>query len=93
MSHLSANQLSPRQQTILDVVRRYPGRFTRSGLAKMLVGAKSWSDAEFPDYGRFAGRSRKDVTFDIDVLLQQGFMALDGHERLVPPAVTKRRAT
>jgi hypothetical protein len=93
MSHLPSDQLTLRQQTILDTVRRYPGRFTRSGLAKMLVGAKSWSDAEFPEYGRFAGRSRKDVTFDIDVLLQQGFLALDGHERLVPLDVTTGRAT
>jgi hypothetical protein len=37
-------QLAPIQQTILVVVHTYPGQFSRSGLAKMLVGAKSWED-------------------------------------------------
>ncbi|MFO7684107.1 MAG: hypothetical protein R6X34_29085, partial [Chloroflexota bacterium] len=62
------------QQTILDVVCRYPGRFTRNGLAKMLVGAKSWQDADFPDYGHFSAHNRKDITCQIDILQQQGFL-------------------
>ena len=53
-------QLTPVQQAILDVVRKYPGRFSRSGLAKMLVGAKSWQDTSFPEYGRFSQHRRKD---------------------------------
>ncbi|MBE2220381.1 MAG: hypothetical protein IAF02_02515, partial [Anaerolineae bacterium] len=52
--------LTSRQQIILEVVSKHPGQFTRSGLAKMLVGAKSWQDADFPDYGRFSSHRRKD---------------------------------
>jgi hypothetical protein len=76
--------LTPRQQAILDAVRKYPGRFTRSGLAKMLVGAKSWTGREYPEYGRFAGYGRKAITFDIDALVQQGVLALNAHQYLVP---------
>ncbi|MFQ5434867.1 MAG: hypothetical protein ACE5FD_08320 [Anaerolineae bacterium] len=78
------NQLTTLQQNILNIVRKYPGRFSRSGLAKMLVGAKSWQGREYPEYGRFAGHGRKTLTFDIDILLQQGFLTLDGRDRLVP---------
>ena len=76
--------LTPIQQNLLDVVCRYPGRFSRSGLAKMLVGAKSWQDADFPDYGRFSSHRRKDITYQIDILLQQGFLALDSQAQLIP---------
>ena len=44
----AADQRSPWQQTILDVVSRYPGRFTRSGLVRMLVGTRSLQDISFP---------------------------------------------
>lgn len=78
--------LTPVQQTILEVVGKYPGRFTRSGLAKMLVGAKSWQEREYPEYGRLAGHGRKTITYDIDVLVQQGMLALDGWQKLAPAA-------
>ena len=78
------DQLSQLQLDILDVVRRHPGRFSRSGLAKMLVGSKSWQDANFPDYGRFSSHHRKDITYQIDILLQQGFLVLDSREYLMP---------
>ena len=77
-------QLTPVQQTILDVVRKYPGRFSRSGLAKMLVGAKSWQDTSFPEYGRFSQHRRKDVGYQVEVMLQQGQLQLDGRDCLIP---------
>jgi hypothetical protein len=83
MTQVPPAQLTPLQQTILDAVRHYPGRFNRSGLAKMLVGTKSSPDADLPEYGSFATRSRKSVTYDIDVLLQQGYLEVDGHQRLI----------
>ena len=77
-------QLTPVQQAILDVVRQYPGRFSRSGLAKMLVGAKSWQDTSFPEYGRFSQHRRKDVGYQVEVMLQQGQLQLDGRDCLIP---------
>ena len=77
-------QLTPVQQTILDVVCKYPGRFSRSGLAKMLVGAKSWQDTSFPEYGRFSQHRRKDVGYQVEVMLQQGQLQLDGRDCLIP---------
>lgn len=77
-------QLTPVQQVILDVVRKYPGRFSRSGLAKMLVGAKSWQDTSFPEYGRFSQHRRKDVGYQVEVMLQQGQLQLDGRDCLIP---------
>ena len=77
-------QLTPVQQDLLDVVRKYPGRFSRSGLAKMLVGAKSWQDTSFPEYGRFSQHRRKDVGYQVEVMLQQGQLQLDGRDCLIP---------
>jgi hypothetical protein len=77
-------QLTLVQQTVLDVVSRYPGRFSRSGLAQMLVGAKSWQETDLPEYGRFAQYRRKEIGFQVEVLLQQGYLELDGRNCLVP---------
>jgi len=92
MPHFPADQLSPWQQTILDVVGRYPGRFTRSGLAKMLVGAKSWQDTSYAEYGHFATQRRKDVDYLVDILLQQEHIQLDGNNRLIPVTPSDRVA-
>ena len=73
------------QEAVLAVVQQYPGHFSRSGLAKMLVGARSWQDTGYPEYGRFASYGRKDITYQIDILLQQGFLELDSHEHLTAP--------
>lgn len=81
---LSVIQLTPVQQAVLDVVGKYPGRFSRSGLAKMLVGAKSWQDTSFPEYGRFSQHRRKDVGYQVEVMLQQGQLQLDGRDCLIP---------
>ena len=70
----------------MAAVRQYPGQFSRSGLAKMLVGARSWHETGYPEYGRFASYGRKEITYQIDILLQQGFLELDGQERLIATA-------
>ena len=83
-------QLTPVQQAILEVVRQYPGRFSRSGLAKMLVGAKSWQDTSFPEYGRFSQHRRKDIGYQVEVMLQQGQLQLDGRDCLIPVVSTDK---
>ena len=82
-------QLTSLQQAVLSIVGQYPGQFTRSSLAKMLVGAKSWQDKRFPEYGRFTLHTRKTVTIDIDILVQQGHLALNGRNHLIPIAFPK----
>ena len=77
-------QLNPLQQAIFDVVSQYPGKFSRSGLAKMLVGAKSWQDTNFPEYGRFSHYRRKDVANQIEIMLQQGYVTFNSHNCLIP---------
>jgi hypothetical protein len=81
--------LTPLQQKILEVVREEPGRFSRSELAKLLVGSKSArlaSLSEHPHYGRLAGHGRKAITFEIDIFIQQNYLALEGGQKLVPPS-------
>ena len=41
--------------------------------------------AENPYYGRLEEYGRKEITFEIDILLQQGLLALDHKNRLVKP--------
>lgn len=84
MSRSSSSHLTSLQQTILDVVRKYPGQFSRSGLAKMLVGARSWQNKDFPEYGRLAKYRRKDIGYQVEILLQQAYLQLNGHEHLIP---------
>jgi hypothetical protein len=81
---MSLVQLTLVQQAVLDVVSRYPGHFSRSGMAQMLVGAKSWQETDLPEYGRFAQYRRKEVGFQVEILLQQGYLELDGHGYLIP---------
>jgi hypothetical protein len=78
--------LTPIQQTILNCVRRQPGRFSRSGLAKLLAGSRTKRLGEMqvlPDYGRLAPYNRKMITGQIDVLLQQGWLELDGFANVI----------
>lgn len=82
MTQLPPEQLSLLQRALLNIARKYPGRFSRSGLAKMLVGAKSWQDRKYPEYGRFSSRGRKEITWQIDSLVQQSYLRLDGRNRL-----------
>ena len=79
------DQLPTMHQTILAIVHNYQGCFTRSELAKVLVGSKSAriSDlTDLPEYGRLAEHSRKTITFEIDILLQQNYLALDEHNKV-----------
>lgn len=90
MGCLLVIQLTPVQQAILDVVSKYPGRFSRSGLAKMLVGAKSWQDTSFAEYGRFSPYRRKDMSYQVEIMLQQGQLQLDGRDCLIPVVSTDK---
>ena len=80
---MSQPELVPLQKIILATARRYPARFSRTGLAQMLAAAKSWQDTSYPEYGRLRGYRRKDVLFQINVLLQQGYLALAGPHNLL----------
>jgi len=51
----------------------------------MLVGAKSWPERDFPEYDRFSKYRRKDIGYQIDILLQQSYLALDAFNHLVVP--------
>ncbi|NHZ71676.1 MAG: hypothetical protein GWP17_01145 [Aquificales bacterium] len=83
MAQSTLPSLTPLQQTLFDAVCKYPGRFSRSGLAKMLVGTKSWQDTSYPEYGRFANHRRKDLDYQIEILLQQGYLHSDGAGHLI----------
>lgn len=73
-------------RTILDCVQMSPGIFTRSDLARLLVGSRSrrvGGMAAYPYYGRLSGHGRKQLTGQIDSLLQQRYLQLDGRQRLI----------
>lgn len=83
-------ELSRSQQTILNCIQSTPGLYTRSALAKMLVGSKSARVTEFTDqafFGRLSDYGRKEITFEIDILLQQGYLEINNGAKLVlaPP--------
>ena len=84
MTQFPVEQLTSVQQTILKVVGRYPGQFTHSSLSKMLVGAKSWKDKSYPEYRLYPGFGRTEMDYQIEILIQQSFLALDGQRCLVP---------
>lgn len=87
MKPLSIDDLTPRQLIILACVSAQPGRYSRSELAKLLVGSQSSRAAELaehPNYGRLAGCGRKEITFEIDTLLQQHYLALDHRHKVIP---------
>ncbi len=87
MANRQLDQLPPLHQLILETIAISPGQFTRSELAKLLVGSGSTRVAEFDDhpaFGRLAGYGRKAVTLEIDILLQQKYLDLDSIDRLIP---------
>jgi hypothetical protein len=84
MTQFPVEQLTSTQQTILKTVGKYPGQFTRSSLSKMLVGAKSWKDTSYLEYRLYPGFGRKEMDYQIGILIQQSFLALDNQRRLVP---------
>lgn len=78
-------RLTPIQESILSVAGHNSGRYSRSGLAKLLAGSGSSRAAGLasdPDFGRLADRGRKDITFEIDILIQQGFLDLDHNQHV-----------
>jgi hypothetical protein len=80
-------RFTPVQETIMVAAGRNPGRYSRSGLAKLLVGSKSSETAgraNDPDYGRLSNHGRKAITFEIDILVQQSYLALDHQQHVVP---------
>lgn len=63
-----------------------PGVYTRSALAKMLVGSESSRVAEYtnqPFFGRLSDHGRKEITFEIDILLQQGYLEINSGKKIV----------
>jgi hypothetical protein len=81
---MRVEELTSVQKDILVIVGRYPGQFTRSSLSKMLVGAKSWKNKEYPEYRRYPGFGRKEMDYQIEILIQQSFLAPDGQRHLIP---------
>ena len=81
-----AELLTPVQETILVAAGRNASLYTRSGLAKLLVGSGSVAAnlAGDPDFGRLADHGRKEVTFEIDILIQQRFLDLDFNQHVIP---------
>jgi len=85
MVYKPPDQLPTLHQTILASAHNYQGRFTRSELAKVLSGSKSARISDLtnlPEYGRLAEHSRKTITFEIDILLQQNYLALNEHNKV-----------
>ncbi len=86
MKRPAFEELSFAQQTILTCIQTMPGIYTRSALAKMLVGSKSARVAEFADqafFGRLSDYGRKEITFEMDILLQQGYLEINSGEKIV----------
>lgn len=73
-------ELTPLQHTLITCVRHVPGTLRRSALAKLLVGSPSMRVEHLshnPYFGLLAGRSRKEILHQVDVLLQQQLLALN----------------
>ena len=84
IQNMQPDELTSLQKEIIVVVGSYPGQFTRSSLSKMLVGAKSWKDRSYPQYRLYPGFGRKEMDYQIEILIQQSFRALDGQQCLIP---------
>jgi hypothetical protein len=70
-------------------VRDLPGELPRSGVAKLLVGSDSQRVEKYKThslYNRLAGRSRSDVTLQVDVLLEMGYLQQDKSGHLIVTA-------
>jgi hypothetical protein len=83
---MSGGVLTPMQRIILAAAQRQPGQYSRSGLAKLLAGSRSRRLGvliDSPDHGRLARYSRKAITDQIDILLQQGWLGLDAYQNVI----------
>ena len=93
---MSSSDLAYIQRILVTCVRDNPGRLNRSELAKLLVGSralemKKWAGNKWN--GRLRGMIRKSVTVDVDILLQQGYLALDSREMVVLGQKAKEAVT
>ena len=83
---MESSELVYIQRIIVACVRDNPGRLSRGGLARLLVGSRSlemkkWEGNRWNN--RLHGMTRKSVTVDVDILIQQGYLALDSHEKVM----------
>jgi hypothetical protein len=86
MPNKQKDQLPPLHQAIVNVVAEETGQFSRSELAKLLVGSKSSrivGYSQHPAFGRLAEYGRKSITVEIDILLQQQYLTLDKTNKLI----------
>jgi len=85
-THIEPSNLVYIQRIIVACVRDNPGRLNRSQLAKLLVSSRSLEMAKWEENrwnGRLRGMTRKSVTSDVDILIQQGYLALNSWELVV----------
>lgn len=71
---------------ILECVQALPGELPRSGVAKLLVGSSSQRVEKYtahPLYNRLSNRNRSDVTWQVDTLLEMGYLQQDKSGHLV----------
>ena len=62
---------------IRECVSAFPNQLPRSGVAKIFVGSESERVEQYqtyPLYNRLAGRSRVDVTLQVDALIEAGIL-------------------
>lgn len=81
---------------ILECVRALPGELPRSGVAKLLVGSASQRVEKFashPLYNRLSNRNRSDVTLQVDVLLEMGYLQQDKSGHLILADTQAKLAT
>ena len=83
---MTSSDLAYIQRLIVACVRDNPGRLNRTELAKLLAGSqalemKKWAGNRWN--GRLHGLTRKSITEDVDILLQQGYLTLDSREQAV----------
>ena len=90
---MSSPELEYIHRIIVACVRDNPGRLNRSELAKLLASSralemKKWAGNKWS--GRLRGMIRKSVTGDVDILLQQGYLALDSRQQVVLGEMAKK---
>jgi ATP-dependent DNA helicase RecQ len=88
-SRESVGEFTEMQRVILACVCSLPGQLPRSGIAKLLVGSPSVRVEALrghPFYGRLSGHRREEVMREVDWLIEQGCLVLDGHGKAMPGA-------
>ena len=93
---MSSSELVYIQRIIVACVRDNSGRLNRSELAKLLVGSRAldmnmWEGNRWN--GRLRGMTRKSVTGDVDILLQQRYLDLNSHQKILLGEMAKNIAT